>query len=401
MQVSAPALRSSLTLALAPACLGLVLSGCLFYDSRWGESTAEQKRAAARMKPADLEARHEAEPARLRHARVHACATQGYVAETLEWERRFEDLLRDASALLEPAIGLRLESAGAVGFKPAAGGADLDAALGALADCDEGDADWVVGFVESTPRLDADFHFLGKGRSYSKYLVVRAPNDPAEIEALARGLPDLGSQEREKLYADRKHHKNVTLFLHEFAHTLGALHRASRDTIMNPAYDAREAGFDDATVGLLKLTLAARFDRRPEQPVALEYLTRVKDGWIESERRAELDRLATFSSRAKAAPSAPDHRPEPAPSTPARVAFETLPKADRQTYDRALALSHDDPRSAFRLAEPLFKAYPGVLEVQELHCSLAKARQFRPAVVAAHCRERDLLRGSEPEPIVK
>jgi hypothetical protein len=380
----------------------LTASGCFFYDSRWGESTAEQKRAAERLRPADVKARPEHVDT-IRRARIRGCATSAYVAETVGWEQRFDELVKNANGVLEPALGLHLESGGTAPWKPSQGGASLETALGELSDCDSGDVDWVVGFVESTPKLVTDFHHLGMAREYSKYLVVRAPNDPAEMEGLAKGLPDIDESARQKLYADRRRHKVLTLFLHELAHTLGAVHRTLRDTIMSPTYDSRETGFDEATLGLLRITLADRFAQKRVEPDAFAYLSRSRDGYIEEEWQREVDRLSAFrgptpTSRHGGEQGAPASGRD---AVGARVEFETLPKSDRQTFDAALALEHDDPRRAWQSALQLFERYPAVLEIQELRCRLAQARRFYRAVVEAHCARRNELRAKVPEPVIE
>ncbi len=176
-------------------------SGCLFYDSRWGESTAEQKHAAAHLRPAALDTPRAGETAERRTARVRACATRAYAAETLAWQDRFDELLRNANSVLEPALGLTLRNGGAALSAPEHGEGGLTEVIADLPSCEGPEADWVVALVQSTPKVVADFHVLGRGQPYSPYLAIRAPNDPAELEALTRALPDLDEATRQKLYS--------------------------------------------------------------------------------------------------------------------------------------------------------------------------------------------------------
>lgn len=76
------------------------------------------------------------------------------------------------------------------------------------------------------------------------------------------------------------------------------------------------------------------------------------------------------------------------------VAFDTMPKDDRQLFNEAVALEATNPHDAWTLASPLFEAHPTVRPVQELRCRLAKARHFFPGVVEAHCAR---LAALEPE----
>ncbi len=372
--------------------------GCFFYDSRWGQSAAEQKHAAARLRPAALDRRTARYGGEGHVAHVRACATRAYIAETMSWEQSYEKLLDDASAVLEPALGLTLESAGTALWKPAHGDTRLDEAIRDLPGCAVAGDDWVVGLVESTPKLVTDYHLLGIGQPFSKYLVMRASTDPRELERISEGLDEIDEGTRQKLYADRKHHKMVTVFLHELAHTLGALHRVEPETIMSPRYDPKARGYDEATLGLLRITLPARFQGTVPLRQIAAYLKGVTFGWVESERAQELERLAPVlaSSESQALPSAalptePTVRRPVVPVTP--LGLDTLGADDRKQYELALASEPGDPRTAWLLAEALFESHPAVMPVQALRCRLAKARKFYPAVVEGHCGRLAALGG--------
>lgn len=366
------------------------LPGCI-YDSQWQQSKVEQKNYAAHLKPADLGnsgARDESTVRR--HGKVRACATRAYAAETLDWQSRFDELLRNATSVLGPSVGLSLENAGTALWAPEHGEAGLSTVIADLPSCEGRDADWVVAFVQSTPKVVADFHVAGRGQTFSPYLAVRAPNDPAELQALSKALPDLDEAARQKLYSDRKRHKTLTVFLHELAHTLGAVHRTARDTIMSPSYDAAERGFDEATLALLNNGLSIRLDHANLFGKQREYLQANAGGFMEAERLEQVTFLERWEHALQGQPSsvAADpvaEPPAPPPSSVSAVAFETMSKQDRQTYDEALALEATNPRDAWTLASPLFEAHPAVRAVQALRCRLAKARHFFPGVIEAHC----------------
>ncbi len=367
---------------LAQACL---------YDSRWGQSTAEQKHTAARLAPASVTARAGEDEVAHRSATIRACATRAYAAETLDFEQRFDELIRQANSVLEPAIGLTLRSAGTTPWEPPNGERDLSSAIDDLPSCAGPTTDWVVGLLQSTAGVVTDFHVLGKGRMYSPYLVLRAANDPAELDALTRALPDLDQATRDKLYSERKRHKALAVFLHELGHTLGAIHRSAKDTLMSPVYDASETGYDEPTLVLLRNGLVARLDEVPTYGESRRYLESHAGGFLESERAGQIEMLADWEKRRpRASPASNGTAPAVAASAapPPRVTpvpFESLPKRDRQTFDDASRLEHESARRAWLVAQPLFEAYPAVREVQELRCRLAKARRFYPAVTDAHC----------------
>lgn len=375
---------------------GLSTTGCLFYDSRWGQATAEQKHNAAHLRPASLDAPREQSENVRRTASIRACVTQAYAAETLGWSERFDELVRNASSVLEPSVGLKLQSAGATLWKPEHGEASLITAIDDLPSCAGRESDWVVALVESTASVVSDFHVLGRGQAYSPYLAMRASNDPAELEALTRAFPDLDETARQKLYSDRKRHKTLALFLHEFAHTLGAVHRTAKDTLMSPAYDSAERGFDEPTLVLLRIGLEIRLDGARRHGVARKYLDENPTGFVENDRAERVAYLAQWEHAAPAPTvSATAATIAPAVTAPAAhvaaAPFESMSKQDRQAFNEAVELEPKSARDAWDVAAPLFEAHRDVREVQELRCRLARARKFFPAVIEAHCARLESL----------
>src|SRR5215208_8467647 len=86
-----------------------VLSACVSYDHSWIQNQQEKQRAVKRLQPATLGRRGQGSLQR-RSAYVRAHVTRSYAAETLNWEARFDDLLRDTNEILEPVLGLHLEN---------------------------------------------------------------------------------------------------------------------------------------------------------------------------------------------------------------------------------------------------------------------------------------------------
>jgi hypothetical protein len=276
--------------------------------------------------------------------------------------------------------------------------------IGELARTDPGDdAGWVVGFVQSTPKLVVDFHLLGMARYYSKHLVVRASNDPHEMEIITQGLDELDETKRHQLYAQRRHHRMVTVFLHEIGHTLGAIHRTDRTSILSPVYHPEERGFDADTLGLMRLALASHFDA-VFHPVPYDafvaYLDAHPDGWVEAERAERRQQLAeAVSPKPPVSPAAAEPPVAPAPpAEPASVQpLSSLPVEVRRRFEHAVETERrGDPAAAWDEAAPLFGAFPNVLEVQELRCRLAKAKRFYALVVDAHCERFVALGGVRP-----
>src|SRR5262249_33770163 len=150
----------------------------------------------------------------------------------------------------------------------------------------------------------------------------------------------------------------------------------AKDTIMAPMYDARESGFDEASLVLLKDGVAIRLDHANLYGKVREYLDANTSGFMEEDRREQVALLERWetSLRGRASPNAPA-APSAAPvstAPAAAVGFETMPKEDRQTFNEAVALEATNPRDAWTLASPLFEAHPTVRAVQALRCRLAK-----------------------------
>jgi hypothetical protein len=338
----------------------------------------------------------------------------------LNWERRFEDLLRDANEILEPALGLHLESAGARLWQPATAENELGALLDELAQHDRGhDVDWVVGFVKSTPELVFDHHQLGVGRLLSKYLVMRASNDPRELELLSHQYYSLSDEEKAELHTERKRHRWLAVFLHELGHTLGARHRLEAGSIMHPTYNPDESGFDEPTLSLLRITVGANLGSPSAETYRAvhAYYEAHPDGWVPSERQETLTWLASYarpgSEAATVAPTpaqtpaqTPAPTPAPAPTSaavPATAAepaattplpLSTLTKSDRARYDAALrAEANGQFGEALRTLLPIVETHARVLKVQELRCRLAKRQNFFASVEEAHCEPAIALQG--------
>ena len=127
-----------------------------------------------------------------------------------------------------------------------------------------------------------------------------------ELEALTLSLPDLDQATRE-LYSDRKRHKVLSLFLHELAHTLGAIHRSAKVRSCTPS-TMPPSWYDGASLALLRVGLAIRLDGANRYREAREYLEKNRDGFVESERAERVLLLA------KLEPSLP----QPASGSPRR-----------------------------------------------------------------------------------
>ncbi|MGZ6123653.1 MAG: hypothetical protein ACXWLR_01765, partial [Myxococcales bacterium] len=87
----------------------------------------------------------------------------------------------------------------------------------------------------------------------------------------------LSTEEREGLARERRVHKEVAVFLHEWAHTLGAFHERSPDWLLSPMYDTAQSAFSEGSARIIRIGLLHR-------DVAAS-----KESWVK-EYRAEVER---------------------------------------------------------------------------------------------------------------
>jgi hypothetical protein len=132
---------------------------------------------------------------------------------------------------------------------------------------------------------------------------MRGTDDEEEARALEREFKLLSPEERRTLYADRKGHKDIVMFLHEWGHTMGLLHNEDRSIFMNPSYDARETAFSDFERHVIALVLERRLARRaelyPESADLLPLLETAPHEEGSDSDRARLLELARGRARAR------------------------------------------------------------------------------------------------------
>lgn len=356
----------------------LTLGGC--YDSRWGSTKRAQTHNAAYSMPATLGAGDASEhPPAIKGYRVHAFVTPGYVVENLEYSREVRALVDAANGVVGPALGVRLEVDAIDEWRPTVE-TDLQVLLDGL-HAKEDHADWVIGFVGSTPIATDSFHDVGRADNPGHHLVLRAASRLADHVAAERAFDELPQEERSRVVRARKDHRALAVFLHELGHTLGAVHETDAASVMRPAYDKDMTGFTAEGLGLMRLTLAHRAEpASPDTEAAfVKQMIALIDGstkgaWIEAERVAMIERLRASGTSTSAAPPP---QPTVATDAPPPLVYDLpeLGPSDRAAYARAKQLDQaSDVEGAWKAATPLFKLYPSVFAVQDLRCQLATKR---------------------------
>lgn len=231
--------------------VGAVLLGCArLANSREGW----QRTSAWMMQPAPIQPPRGAQrPAEVRTFRLRAYADEDYQAHAQDWELRIRDQVRRANELLEVQFGLRFEVEVRRWDRPGRGGALVDA-LRQLRSAQRGDADWIVGFVGPVPEDSWQDH-LGVATAFRPELVLRAMMSPADLMRLEIGYDRLTPAEREALANARRLHRETVVFLHEWAHTVGAVHECDNKWIMSETYGVVASGFSPESERLVRLTL--------------------------------------------------------------------------------------------------------------------------------------------------
>ena len=102
-------------------------------------------------------------------------------------------------------------------------------------------------------------------RTLGRHFVMRAMGSWAERAAFARAYPALertNAADLELTFRRRSQHKEAVVFLHEWAHTLGALHVADPTRILSPTYTTEASVLGPMEVGLLNAALDDRLGGR-------------------------------------------------------------------------------------------------------------------------------------------
>src|SRR5512140_2462176 len=217
--------------ACAVALLAFAEGGCGYRTRR-----DIQRDYARTQLPAPLAPRA-ATAAPARPLAVRILVDEDYRSEILRWSDRVQAQIARANQVLEPQFGVRLVVKELRPWSRTGRGKALGATLADLeAEEPGGDVDWVVGFVSSTGMISGAPEQIGMARYFGTHLVLRGMVDSAEGERYRRTLDALPEAERDALLRERELHRETAVFLHEWAHTLGAIHEKDPESLLNPHY---------------------------------------------------------------------------------------------------------------------------------------------------------------------
>src|SRR3954468_1522319 len=360
------------------ALLLLLLFGCTFPTPR-----QQQRAYADSLRPAEVkQATVPLGP--VRTLRVRAYADRDYRAQTPRWNARIEEQVRQATGILEQQFGVHLEVESVRAWDRAGGDAGrLQDAIAELRALDAGaGVDWVVGVVSSLRVFSSSQEELGVACMFCRHFVVRGMFSAAESDAIDGALPLLSGDERAALARERRVHKEVAVFLHESAHTLGAFHERSPDWLMAPAYETSQAVFSAESARIIRIGLQHR-------DVAAS-----REAWVKAYRtEVERDAATAWDPAAKDAALAAAQQM----LAQAQFANAELSDADAAILRKAIALeTAEDFGRAELVLQPLADRQPANAEVQNLSCTLAQKRGAGTGALVAACRKAARLPDAPP-----
>jgi len=257
-------LAVALTLAGAPARADKKKPG-LFDFEGWKTPAGHERDAARHLLPGRFDLTPApGRPAEVRVVRLRVYADDDY-RTLLSWQKRLRAQIERINAVAEPVFAAHFEIESIRDWKRSHRAMALDPILAELQALDPArDVSCVIGLVTPMRGVTTSVHQIGDAAILSRHFVLRGMDDEQELLALDREFSLLDPAERQSVYGERKAHKEVVIFLHEWGHTLGLLHHEDPAVIMNPSYDPHQAAFSPFEQGQINLVLGRRSER-PEE----------------------------------------------------------------------------------------------------------------------------------------
>jgi TonB family protein len=192
--------------------------------------------------------------------RVRAYAGDGFREHASDFAERIAAQVRSASAVVEADFGVRLELESVREWHVAtAANDDLAVAIAELVKEDSGrDVDWVVGFVGPAQPDDRAHDVLGRAHLFGHHFVLREMKSPRLVEWVDLSFDEFPSEQRAAMIERSRVHHETTTFLHEWAHTLGAVHECAAKGIMAKEYSVMTSSFSPESARLVRLGLEQR-----------------------------------------------------------------------------------------------------------------------------------------------
>ena len=312
----------------------------------------------------------------LRPMKVRVWVDGDFQRQTLRWEDRILAQFDRANRVLIPQFGVRLD---VVEVKPwdNAPGDSLDVHLRALRARDDGQGvDCVVGYVSSVERVATSHDQVGWASLFGKHWIARGMVSAAETDAIQRSLDKLSVSELDRVTRERRLHRETAVLLHEWAHTLGAIHERSPDWLMAPALDAKQVSFSAASIRLIEVGLEFRGSTSAALLKAWEREYRAALEAYPPDLADPAGREAALARTQAIAAGAFDPTAEP-------VGGQDTTSTLRQAK---LKLEGGDAAAAWTLIEPLSRTAKDDPVVQSYACHIAAQRASKDEATVAICK---------------
>jgi hypothetical protein len=239
----------------------------LFDIDWWKPPVKHEHNAAQRLAPQGLNPPGGAGPrAGGRPIRLRIYADKDYRAVVIRWQSKARVQIQRINAVVGSVFDAHFEIESMRDWDRSHVGVPLGGPLiDELEALDDGkDVDLVVGLVTPLHGVATSVHSIGWAAYLSRHFLLRGMDDEQEFQAFEREFKLISVEERQRLYADRKAHKEIVCFLHEWGHTLGLIHHEDRKLVMNPAYDPLQTEFSEHDRRIVELVLERRFETRDE-----------------------------------------------------------------------------------------------------------------------------------------
>jgi predicted Zn-dependent protease len=322
-----------------------------------------------------------------RALRVRVYADHEHRAQSRRWSAHFQEQVELANEILIPEFGIQLEVVEFKQWTRQAPAQRLHEILDELEGRDSGaDVEWVIGLASALSSVSTSMHELGVARPLGRHIVLRGYSDIAERK-------ELGKDYEEELFTVRRRHKQATLLLHEWAHTMGAIHVEGDETkLMNTYYSKDITGFASQNADLIRAVLEVRLlppEQRSEAAEAMA-LRRYLDSTPRWERwlASDYEMLREMLEQRALADEAQFEQ---------GVARNDIPDEARAIYERVRGLARAGKIDA-ALAElgALVEAYPAHVRFRVTACELWLSKEGPGAGATTQCKRIADLDAGDP-----
>jgi hypothetical protein len=322
----------------------------MFDFETWKSPVTREREAAGQIAPQGLDVTPAVPPnGEPRTIRLRVYADSDYRGVVIRWQARLRGQLARINAVAGPVFNVHFEIETLRSWDRSHVGMAFDPILKELEALDPArEVDLVLGLVTPARGVATSLHQLGEAFTPGRHIVLRGMDDEQEALAIDRDYHLVPEDERQRLYSDRRGHKEVVLFLHEWGHTAGLLHEEDRSMIMNPTYDHRQSAFGPFDKQVLALVIDKRLafpaEAFPERAELLKLFETAPPEIGSHKERAQL--LAFLRSMPGGHLQA----------DPTRSSGSGLSKTDVDAFNSAVAAAKSEhPDEAWRIFAPLLQ----------------------------------------------